>query len=155
MADRWLDNAFWAKGSADQTRLTGIRETIDADGKSTRQVLTMDQTTPDGSPNPDFASAVQEIGVERITANTVERETRKQREREIEIQRREEQARAKVLEELFDAKLKAFQVQEVKDCQDRVLKSKLRKAKNHFEVMAYTTTIIMKAQQDAEQATSE
>lgn len=140
MERTWLDNAFW--NDSEQTSLTAIAETTNEDGSVTRQVLTLSKTA-NGTENPDFIEAVNSITVDKINQNTQERISRKQQEIAEEQSRREEFARAKSLEQLFEAKLKAFEIEEVKNSTNRILKSKLRKAKNQVEVNAYTAIIIM------------
>ena len=44
---------------------------------------------------------------------------------------------------MFAIKLKAFEVDAVKSTSNRALKSAIRRAKNEFEVMAFTAAVIM------------
>lgn len=148
MERTWIDNAFW--NTADKTSVSAIAESQSKDGKVTREVLTVSKIGPDGSENPDFIDLVNSLTEEKIDANTTERDERKARETLSHQQRQEEKIRARALEMLFDAKLKAFEIEDVKNCTDRVLKSKLRKAKNIIEVNAYATIIIMEQMNAAE-----
>ena len=45
-------------------------------------------------------------------------------------------------DELFQAKLEAFEIEEIKMSQNRDLKSKIRKSKNMMEVTAYSAALI-------------
>lgn len=152
MERTWSDNAFWADDSKEA--VTAILTVTDSQNKKTTQVVTVNRTNPDGSENPDYSEVIDQLTEEKITINTQKRIEAKRQEEELEYQRREERARAVALEQLFDAKLKAFEIEDIKNCKDRVLKSKLRKAKNLIEVNAYATIIIME-QMNAEKEESE
>ena len=51
-------------------------------------------------------------------------------------------------EDIFQAKIEAFQIEAVKVSKDRDLKSNIRKAKTFIEVAAYTAIIIMKSSEN-------
>lgn len=145
MQKTWVDNAFWTDGATEsKDTVTGILEIQpETDGPVTRQVLTVKKLAPDGSPNPDWDNLMEQVGADKIEANTAERHERKNRERNQAQQHQQEVAKARSLEELFNYKLKAFEIEDIKNCTDRVLKAKLRKAKNVVEVNVYATMIIM------------
>ena len=145
----WLDNAFW--NTNDKTSVSAIAESQDKDGKVTRQVLVVNKTTPDGNENPDFVNLLEQVTVETIDANTANRAEMKAQEAAMQQQRQEEKIRAMALEQLFEAKLKAFEIDAVKNCTNRVLKSRLRKAKNQIELAAIASIIIME-EMNAEQS---
>lgn len=148
MERTWVDNAFWT--TDEKAAVTAIAESTAKDGKVTRQVLTILKVGPDGSENPDFIELINSLTEEKIDANTTERAERRARDTAMQQQRQAEKIRAHALEMLFEAKLKAFEVEDVKNCTNRVLKSKLRKAKNLIEVNAYATIIIMEQMNAAE-----
>jgi len=138
---KWLDNAFWVDNS--KTAVKAILETDLGGGKVDRNVHTITKTADDGTENILWSQFFEQVSAEKVDKNTNERSARKEKERVIEAQRREETLRAKQLEALFDAKLKAFEIQDIKDCKNRQLKARLRKAKNMVEVNAFATIIIM------------
>jgi len=141
---RWLDNAFWSDNS-DKQNITAILEFDTLDNKKTSQVMQVPENLPNGTPNPDFSDILKAVGVEKIDINTNERLSRHQRDKHQNEQSEREHKKARELESLFNAKLKAFEIDAVKNCKDRVMKSKLRKAKNEMECMAIVTIIIMKS----------
>lgn len=152
MERTWSDNAFWTDNS--KGAITAILSVVNSENQKTTQVVTVNKSNPDGSENPDFAELISQVSEEKIDQNTQERIQKKAQEAELDHQRREERARAVALEQLFEAKLKAFEIDDIKNCKDRVLKSKLRKAKNLIEVNAYATIIIMeqmKANEESEE----
>ena len=153
MQRKWLDNAFWSDNSKDRNHVTAILETTDDNGKKTNQVVRIGKINPEGNENPDFKEIVEQLGVDLIDGNTRERRRRKEEEQVAERQKREENQRARNLEELFNAKLKAFEIDYVKNCKDRILKSKLRKSRNVMEVTAWTSLIMMKEFENEQSAT--
>ena len=149
---KWLDNAFWE--TSEKEMLNCILEIEDDVGRVTRQVMKLRKTTQEGEVNPDFVEVVEALGEENIDANTDERNARKKRESEEEKQRQLEHAKARKLEELFNYKLEAFEVPEIKDSKNRPLKSKLRRAKNKVEVNLYAIMILMDELKKAEETES-
>ena len=77
-----------------------------------------------------------------IDKNTDERVNRKfkeqEQQRELEINKR----KAERLEKLFNYKLETFEVEDIKESKNRILKSKLRRAKSIPEVNLYAIMII-------------
>jgi hypothetical protein len=150
MTRKWADDSFWE--SYDQNRITSILTITDDDGKVTKQQLTVARFNPDGSDNPDFQEILDQIGEEKITENTTKRNEKKVAEREMQEQRRREQEKAVALQKLFDAKIAAFEIDDIKNSKNRELKAKLRKAKNQVEVNIYSMMIVME-QMNNEQGT--
>lgn len=147
---KWADDSFWE--SYDQNRITSILTTTDADGKETKQQLTVSRFNPDGSDNPDFKEIIDQLSEEKITENTTKRNERKVAEREMQEQKRREAEKAKELQKLFEAKIAAFEIDDIKNSKNRELKAKLRKAKNQVEVNIYSMMIVME-QMNNEQGT--
>ena len=56
--------------------------------------------------------------------------------------REEEHNKARKLEKLFNYKLEAFEVEEIKNSKNRKLKAKLRRAKSKIEVDMYSIMIL-------------
>ena len=75
---------------------------------------------------------------------------RKAEEAEVEKQKKSEEARARKLEELFKYKLETFEIEEIKESKNRVLKSKLRRSKSIPEVNLYAMMIVKESIEDAE-----
>lgn len=137
----WADDSFWE--SYDQNRITSILTITDDEGKVTKQQLTVSRFSPDGNDNPDFQEIIDQLGEEKITENTTKRNERKVAEREQQEQRRREHEKAMELQKLFEAKISAFEIDDIKNSKNRALKAKLRKAKNQVEVNIYSMMIVM------------
>ena len=94
--------------------------------------------------NPDWKEIIETFGVEAIDANTQKRIDEKTlRENEHKEVLKDEEERI-ISENLFAAKLEAFEVPEVKNSTNRPLKSKIRKATSIMQVQAYTTALVIK-----------
>ena len=93
--------------------------------------------------NPDYNEIITTFGVDVVEANTLQnmqkvaRTNHEQREKEQALRDK------KVQEELFAMKLKAFEMDIVKDSTNSALKSKIRRSKSDFEVIAYTAALIL------------
>jgi hypothetical protein len=137
----WASDSFWE--SYDQNRITTILMITDEEGRVTKQQLTVNRYNPDGTENPDFKEIIEQITEEKVTKNTEVRKEKKEKERELNQQKHIEQEKAKKLQRLFEYKIEAFEVDEIKNSKNRLLKSKLRKAKNIVEVNIYSMMIVM------------
>lgn len=141
MASRkWLDNAFWE--TEEKNQLNCILEIVDDEGRDIRQVMKLNRTERDGSPNEMFDEVVATLGEERIDEETQQRVERKKAEAEEHKQRELEHQKARKLEKLFNYKLEAFEVEEIKNSKNRKLKGKLRRAKSRIEVDLYSIMIL-------------
>lgn len=141
MKREWKDNAFW--DNDEKTRAKAILVLSSEDGVETSQVVTVNQFDDDGSVNPDWIELMEQWGVDHITKNTEQRIEQKEKEAQEERVRKEQQEKAIHLEKLFNAKLQAFEVEEVKQSKNRALKTKLRRAKSIIEVNIYAMMIVM------------
>lgn len=144
-----MDNAFWE--TSEKEMLNCILEMEDDVGRVTRQVMKLRRLDNEGNENPDFNEVVEFLGEELIDQNTEERTERKKREAEEDKQRELEHAKARKLEQLFNYKLEAFEVDEIKNCKNRQLKSKLRRAKSKVEVDMYAIMIMMEEKKRQEE----
>jgi len=149
---KWMDNAFWETPQKEMVNC--ILEMEDDVGRVTRQVMKLKKTDEDGNENPDFTEVVESLGEELIDQNTEERTERKKKEEEEEKQKELEHAKARKLEQLFNYKLEAFEVDEIKNCKNRQLKSKLRRAKSKVEVDMYAIMIMMEEKKREEEEQS-
>ena len=137
---RWLDNAFWE--TEEKKQLNCILEIQDDAGRVTRQVMLLNKTDAEGNPNPDFDEVVEALTEEVIDKETEDRVVRKKAEKEEHIQREKEHAKARKLEKLFNYKLEAFEVEDIKNSTNRKLKGKLRRAKSRIEVDMWSIMIL-------------
>lgn len=138
----WLDNPFWL--NKDKTRIRAVRVTTDPEqGTKSTEIVDIDQFDDKGNENPDWTSIIDQLGVEGIDAGSQRRIEQKAEREATRAKQRETQKKAKELEELFLIKLKAFEIEEVKNSKNRLLKTRLRRSKNVVEVNVYTMMIIM------------
>lgn len=137
---RWMDNAFWE--TDEKKELNCILELEDDVGRVTRQQMFLHRHDKDGSENELFNEVVEALGEQRIDEETEDRVVRKKAEAEEEKIREEEHLKARKLEKLFNYKLEAFEVEEIKNSKNRKLKAKLRRAKSRIEVDLYSIMIL-------------
>ena len=145
---RWMDNAFWE--NKDKSQLNCILEMEDDVGRMTRQVMLLNRTDKEGNANPDFDEVVDALGEDVIDKETEDRVERKKAEKEEHVQRDKEHAKARKLEKLFNYKLEAFEVEEIKNSTNRKLKAKLRRAKSRIEVDMWSIMILQESLNEAE-----
>ena len=127
--------------------LNAISEEIDGN-KTKRQVLKMQKINEDGTENEMFAEAVAFLGEDRINESSKKRLEKKQSEADVEKQKKLEHERAKKLEKLFEYKLETFEIAEIKESKNRLLKSKLRRSKSIPEVNLYAILLVQEAIED-------
>lgn len=142
MATRtWQPNAFWHNDEKEIAE--AILIITDDEGREISQVLTVRKFDLEGNVNPDFEELLEQVGEETIDASTAERKERKAKERETEDQRRAAEKQARDLEQLFDAKIKILEIEEIKNTKNKTLKSKLRRSKNVVELNLFAQLILM------------
>jgi hypothetical protein len=149
---RWMDNAFWE--TDEKKELNCILELEDDVGRVTRQQMFLSRHDKDGSENELFNEVVEALGEQRIDEETEARVVRKKAEAEEDKIREEEHQKARKLEKLFNYKLEAFEVEEIKNSKNRKLKAKLRRAKSKIEVDMYSI-MILQEQLEAEDSGEE
>ena len=93
--------------------------------------------------NPDLQEILRTFTGDELEANTRAKIKKVNQENEIRRQKDESKVERQKQEELFAMKLKAFEIDIIRTSQNRSLKSKIRRAKNDFEVMAYTAALIL------------
>ena len=145
MAKTWLDNAFWE--TPKKEILNAISEEQDGN-KQVRQVHKLNKLNDDGSPNELYNEVIEFLGTDKIDAATAKRLEKKQAEAEMEKQKKLEQERSKKLEKLFEYKLETFEIPEIKESKNRLLKSKLRRSKSIPEVNLYAMMIVKESLED-------
>lgn len=98
--------------------------------------------TEEGLSNADYDEIIESFGKDTIEARTVELEKIHHKAKEAQ-QEQEEAKRDRIKQEsLFNAKMEAFEIQEIKDSENADLKKKLRKSTTLIEVQAWSTIII-------------
>lgn len=137
---QWMDNAFWE--TDEKKELNCILELEDDVGRVTRQQMFLHRYEKDGSDNELFNEVVNALGEDAIDKETTDRVVRKKAEAEEEKMRDEEHQKARKLEKLFNYKLEAFEVDDIKNSKNRKLKAKLRRAKSKIEVDMYSIMIL-------------
>lgn len=100
--------------------------------------------------NPDFDAVLEMYGEEELDRLTAEHEIERQKKIKFEKERAAADFVRKKQEVLFNMKLEAFEIEEIKNNQNRELKKRLRKAKTPIEVHAYATLLIQEALANAE-----
>jgi len=101
--------------------------------------------------NPDMKAVLEQYTEEQIDDNTNQALERRNNNIKKSAERRESQkARAKQ-EALFNAKLEAFEIDSIKNSKNTQLKRLIRKSKSIMEVQAYTTILLMKDLESAEE----
>jgi len=143
----YLKDAFWENN--DKTKLKCIRMTKLSDGREKKDVLSLDKLLPNGSPNPTFNEAVEQITIAAIEKFTKERIQRKKGESggnggETQKIKKDQNVKKREYEDLFNQKLQAFEIEEIKNCEDKNLRARLRRAQSPMELNAVASLIIGK-----------
>ena len=129
----WDKDAFW--DTPKKNVLNCISEQEEGN-KKIRQVHKLTES------DPLFKQCVDALGVEHIDENTKRRVNLKFEKQKKRQELEESKIKAKKLEQLFNYKLKTFEVEEIKLSQNRELKSKLRRAKSIPEVNLWAIKIM-------------
>lgn len=93
--------------------------------------------------NPDYDEIIKTFGVDVVEENTRKNMQKVSKERQDRIAKEQAAKDKKLQEDLFAMKLKAFDMDIVKESTNTVLKSKIRRSKSDFEVIAYTAALIL------------
>ena len=110
-------------------------------GKDYSRVV-INPPTEEGLSNADYDEILESFGEDTIEARTVELEKIHHKAKEAQ-QEQDEAKRDRIKQEsLFNAKMEAFEIQEIKDSENADLKKKLRKSTTLIEVQAWSTIII-------------
>lgn len=137
---QWMDNAFWE--TEEKKELNCILELEDDVGRVTRQQMLLHRVDKDGTENELFNEVIDAVGTDAIDKCTDDRIAHKKAKIEEDKLRDEEHTKARKLEKLFNYKMEAFEVGEIKDSKNRKLKAKLRRAKSRIEVDLYSIMIL-------------
>ena len=109
----------------------------------------------DGTVNEDWEFIMERFGIEAIDAATTKEIQEKQIARDEKRVAEEDAERRKAeydkQEALFAYKLESFEIPAVKNSTDRATKALIRKSKSIPEVQAYTTILLMKELNNAQE----
>lgn len=131
--NRTIENPYWANKEKQHV----IAEFVYPDtGKRVTASIMNDGT------NRDFDELMKKYSVEQIDANTKKRVDDRNEHIKHNIERQKVDRTRMQQEQLFAAKLDAFEIDSIKASKNRELKSKIRKAKNIMEVTAYTVMLL-------------
>lgn len=138
--NRTIENPYWANKEKQHV----IAEFVYPDtGKRVTASIMNDGT------NRDFDELLKKYSVEQIDANTKKRLDDRNEQIKHNIERQKVDRTRMQQEQLFAAKLDAFEIDSVKASKNRELKSKIRKAKNIMEVTAYTVMLLQQEEANA------
>lgn len=137
---RFLNNAFWEK--SDKTKLKCIRMTRLGPNQEKKDELSLNKYNSDGSENELFREVVETLTIEEIDKSTKVRQESKKRQHLDDKVKNDQKQKAKELERLYAFKLRAFEIEDVKNCSNTLIRSKIRKAKNEIEVQSLVTIAI-------------
>tara|TARA_B100000927_G_scaffold287456_1_gene280416 strand:+ start:310 stop:747 length:438 start_codon:yes stop_codon:yes gene_type:complete len=129
----WIKDAFWE--TPEKNQLNCISEHKEG-FKDVRQVHKLKRG------DPLFDECVEALTEKHIDVNTDRRVNKKFKEQEQQRQLEINKRKAQKLEELFNYKLETFEVEEIKESRNRILKSKLRRSKSIPEVNLYAIMIL-------------
>ena len=129
----WIKDAFWETPSKEL--LNCISEHKEG-FKDVRQVHKLKRG------DPLFDECVKALTEKHIDVNTDRRVNKKFKEQEQQRQLELNRRKAEKLEQLFNYKLETFEVEDIKESKNRILKSKLRRAKSIPEVNLYAIMIL-------------
>ena len=109
--------------------------------------------TPEGEKdNPDWKQVFREFTHEEIKANTKVKEDAHHANQAVRAAEQKAEIDKAKNEALFAAKVDSFEIPEIKASKNRALKSKVRKATNMIEIMAYSAAIIIEENAKAAEA---
>ena len=129
----WIKDAFWETPTKEL--LNCISEHKEG-FKDVRQVHKLKRG------DPLFDECVKALTEKHIDVNTDRRVNKKFKEQEQQRQLELNRRKAEKLEQLFNYKLETFEVEDIKESKNRILKSKLRRSKSIPEVNWYAMMIL-------------
>lgn len=139
--NRKIENPYWA--SKENQHIIAEFYYPDTDKRVTASIMN------DGN-NRDYKEIMKNFSVEQIDANT----NRRQEMRDEEVKRNDNRRKADIekmkQEQLFAAKLDAFEIETIKNSKNRKMKSRIRKAKSVIEITALSALLIMEEENNVE-----
>ena len=152
MSKQWK-TPFWTNSTKD--KLTCRLNITHEDGSFTTSVATVSKYDAQGNITTDFQEILEQNTIESINKFTEARIERHKQTRLGQIARKKEEERHRNLETIFNKKLKAFEVDAIKNSTNRELKAKLRRATNEFELNAYAVMLIMESYNESKSSEEE
>jgi hypothetical protein len=139
--NRKIENPYWA--SKERQHIIAEFFYPDTNKRVTASIMN------DGT-NRDYEEIMRTYSVEQIDANTNRRKEERDNQIKQNLERQKVDKTRMQQEQLFAAKLDAFEIDVVKNSTNRELKSKIRKSKTFMEVTAYTVMLLMQEEANAE-----
>ena len=139
---RYLDNAFWEDGTEDRSAVKCIRQETTEDGKRVNKEFLFRKINREGNECPGYKEVVGQLGVERIDNETKMRREKKEKSRHEARIKTEQMQKTKELEQLFALKLRALEIPEIRDSENKKLRTKIRRAQNEVEMNALSALLI-------------
>ncbi len=139
MKKEWR-HPFWENYQKD--RITCKLVITHENGEVTSSTSTVSKYDKNGKITQDYNDVIAATPVEKINKNTEEREQRHKDNRLNDKRKHAEREAARKLEHLFNAKLEVFEIESIKNSTNRKAKSKIRRSKNQYEMMAYAIMLI-------------
>lgn len=139
MKKEWR-HPFWENYQKD--RITCKLVITHENGEVTSSTSTVSKYDKNGKITQDYNDVIAATPVEKINKNTEEREQRHKDNRLNDKRKHAEREAARKLEQLFNAKLEVFEIESIKNSTNRKAKSKIRRSKNQYEMMAYAIMLI-------------
>lgn len=143
MKTYFLDSAFWRND--DHTAATAIFVTEFESGSLENRQVDLDKFVVTGEPCKMFKKLIEQLGEVKITENTEIRKKKKEEEKRKEKLEKNQQKVNKEFDDLFQAKIQAFDIEAIRKTTNKKLRSKLRRSKNVIELNAYVTMILMES----------
>ena len=129
----WSKDAFWE---------TPTKELLNCISKHKEGFKDVRQVHKLKRGDPLFDECVEALTEKHIDVNTDKRVNKKFKEQEQRRQLELNKRKAEKLEQLFNYKLETFEVEDIKESKNRILKSKLRRSKSIPEVNLYAIMIL-------------
>lgn len=133
-------NPIW--DNKERTRVKCQIIMTSSDGEETKHIALINDNSP------DWDIIIEKYGLEYIDEKTKEvAEKSEQLLKEKQEKDRENHVRQKErsrLEKLFTRKLEIFEIEDIKNSEDKEAKARIRKAKNETEALVYAAILMMK-----------
>ena len=129
----WIKDAYWE---------TPTKELLNCISEHKEGFKDVHQVHKLKRGDPLFDECVKSLTEKHIDVNTDRRVNKKFKEQEQQRQLELNRRKAEKLEQLFNYKLETFEVEDIKESKNRILKSKLRRSKSIPEVNLYAIMIL-------------
>lgn len=140
----YLDNAYWEADDRSIVKCIRLTTIEGQENQKKKDVMQFHRIRPDGTECPHYKEVVAKVGIPKIDENTSVRKERKERESKEKRAAHEQKRKTAELEQLFNLKLQAFEIEEIKNSEDRIMRGRIRRAKNAVEMNALASILIAK-----------